>query len=150
MKLALIIIIIILLIYYNYHNIKANIVVFLTISRGILAPNCFWWSINDKYTDSSGIQLYQELKGKNDKISPVNILGSTYYFVTDNNFIKQVLDNSPFIFGVGKLKFSFFESFMKENVGVSEGCPWAKRRKFNMKVLETNKIHTFHLLIIKQ
>ena len=33
----------------------------------------------------------------------------------------------------------FFKSFMKDNVGVSKGCPWKHRRILNEKVLDTDK-----------
>ena len=54
------------------------------------------------------------------------------------DFVKQLLDNSPFIFGVGQFKYDFFKSFMKYNLGVSEGCPWKQRRIFNEHVLSTD------------
>jgi hypothetical protein len=64
------------------------------------------------------------------------------------NFIKQILDESPTIFGVGKLKYDFFKPFMKYNVGVTnqeDGCLWHKRRKLNEQVLDTDKEHRYTL-----
>ena len=134
----------IIYIYTQRHNIRINWVVFLTLSRGILAPNRFWWRINDLYKDSTGINVYYKLKNKYDKIAPVNIIGKKTYIAMDIDIIKDILDKSPHLFGVGRLKYSFFKTFMKKNVGVSEGCPWIKRRSLNTQVLNTNYLHPYH------
>ena len=65
------------------------------------------------------------------------------YLVTNNKFIKIILDNSPTIFGAGKLKIKFFKSFMEKNVGVSNGCPWKKRRHINEYALDTDMLHQY-------
>lgn len=121
---------------------------FLTIKRGILGPNCFWWKISDLFEDTSGINLYYQL-GKNGKIKfiPFSAFGKPMHIVTDVGFIKEILDGSPNRFGVGKFKFDFFKTFMEYNVGVSqgicEGCPWKRRRIFNEYVLDSDKFHRF-------
>jgi cytochrome P450 len=118
---------------------------FLTIQRGILSPSCFWWKISDLFEDTSGINLYYQL-GKNGKIKfvPFNAFGKPMYIVTDVKFIKEILDKSPHTFGVGKFKYDFFKTFMEYNVGVSEGCPWKRRRIFNEHVLDSDKSHRFN------
>ena len=66
------------------------------------------------------------------------------YVVMNNDYRKTILDNSPNLFQVGELKKTFFKSFMAKNVGVSSGCPWAKRRKINEVALDTNKLHRYY------
>jgi len=150
MRIIILIILIILLLvlyYYNKNTIWTNIIVFLTIKRGILSSDCFWWNISDLFTDTSGILTYQGFE-KDKKLVPMNIFGTNLYIVTDINYIKQILDNSPNIFGVGSLKYDFFKSFMKDNVGVSNGQLWENRRILNEYVLSTNEssiyLNVFH------
>lgn len=140
--LLFVIIFVIILVYVNYENILINLLVFSIVNRGLLSPNCFWWSVNDLISDSNGIQLYNNLKRKYGDMIPINIMTNKMYLVTDVNSITEILDNSPDIFCVGHLKFNFFKSFMQYNVGVSQGCPWKKRRIVNEHVLMTNKLHT--------
>jgi len=138
----IILITIIFIIYYNWDTIRTNIFLLLTVKRGILAPDCFWYGISDFSHDGFGVSIYQDIKkeyGK--KIVPMNMLGYQINVVLDNSFIQQILDKSPNVFGVGKLKFDFFKSFMEYNVGVSQGCPWKKRRKFNEAVLMSDMNH---------
>lgn len=113
-----------------------NKMVTLITNRGILAPNCEGWEKSDReLDDSSGINLFYRLKEKGKKTVPVKIFGEQIQLVTDIPFTRVILDNSPFIFGVGKLKYQMFKSFMNDNVGVSTGCPWVKRRELNEDVL---------------
>ena len=125
--------------------VQTNWLVLITVLRGIVSPNCFWWNVNDLFTDTTGVNLYDDLKNWYDgnNVVPINILGTRYYLVTDIELIKIMLDNSPHVFGVGKLKDNFFQTFMKKNLGVSTGCPWQRRRKFNTKVLQTTQLHDF-------
>ena len=113
--------------------------------RGILAPNCFWYGITDRLiSDGSGVNLYYTIKEKyKKKIVPTNMLGQTINVVIDNGFIRQILDNSPDTFAVGKFKFKIFKSFMEYNVGVSEGCPWKQRRLLNEAVLASDQLHPY-------
>ncbi len=116
----------------------------LIVKRGILAPNCKWWEVSTKeLADASGVELYYQVKKKYGKLIPVNIAGKDMYLVTDINYIRIILENSPFVFGVGTLKYNMFKSFMSENVGVSEGCPWIKRRTLNIHVLDTDRLHEY-------
>lgn len=148
--LIIILITIIFLVYYNWNTIRTNIFLLLTIKRGILAPNCLWYWIADFSKDGFGVDIYQDVKRQTGKkIAPINMLGSPVNVVMDNEYTKQILDNSPDPFGVGKLKFNFFKSFMEYNVGVSEGCPWKRRRKFNEAVLMSDKSHKFEPIFDK-
>ena len=65
------------------------------------------------------------------------------YLVTNVKYIQIILDNSPNIFGVGKLKRTFFNVFMPKNVGVSTGCPWKRRRNINEVALKTDQLHEY-------
>tara|TARA_Y100000590_G_scaffold414418_1_gene511295 strand:+ start:1376 stop:2656 length:1281 start_codon:yes stop_codon:yes gene_type:complete len=113
----------------------------IIVMRGILQPNCFWWKISELFVkDSSGIQLYNKLKKIYGSFAPITMFNKKIYLVTNNKYITTILNNSPHIFGVGTLKFTFFKSFMEKNVGVSQGCPWKRRRQLNEKVLTTDNI----------
>ena len=124
--------------------IKIFILNIIIIKRGILAPNYFWWRISETFIkDGSGINLYNKYKKLYGDFALSTIFNNKIYIVTNNKYIKTILDNSPNIFGVGELKYKFFRSFMSKNVGVSQGCPWKRRRKMNDHVLLTDKIHTY-------
>ena len=124
--------------------IQFNLMTRLVILRGVISPNCFWYKISDMFfKDQSGINIYNKLKYKNKDFSKVNVFNTNFYLVTNNNYIKTILDNSPDIFNVGTLKKKFFSSFMNKNVGVSSGCPWKHKRKINDKTLDTGKIHRY-------
>ena len=134
-------IIVVAAVVYFRITIKANWIVFLTVMRGILSPSCFWWTVSDTTTtDTTGVDLYNELSTQGGVV-PLNIAGNTIQVVMDNNLIKEILDHSPDPFGVGRFKYDFFKSFMKKNVGVSEGCPWKRRRALNEQVLDTDQHH---------
>ncbi len=125
-------------------NEEIKKMVHLVTNRGILAPNCKYWDKSEKeLKDASGVNLYYKLKKKYGDIVPVQMLEEKIYVVTSVDPIRVILDNSPIIFGVGKLKYTIFKSFMKDNVGVSTGCPWVKRRDLNVKVLETDMLHEY-------
>lgn len=118
--------------------------VFLIVNRGIFTTDCFWWKISDfLLKDASGINLYYKLKKKYGKMIKVNMAGENIYVVTDINYIAEILNNSPLIFGSGKLKRKMFGTFMEKNVGVSEGCPWIQRRKITENTLDTNIRHRY-------
>ncbi len=140
----IIIIILFLIIYLNFNNIRINILVFLILNRGLLAPNCFWWNISTLFLqDANGINIFNKLKKEYGNMIPINIFGTSMYLVTDVNSIKQMLNLSPNTFCVGKLKYNFFKPFMELNVGVSKGCPWKRRRILNQEVLFTNYLHKY-------
>ena len=150
MKKIIIISIIILLsiLLYNYKfNLQFRVWLLnrLVISRGVLAPNCKWLQISDLLIgdDGSGIHLYNTYKEKYGDFAESNMYGENIYTVTNNKYIKTILDNSPDLFNVGKLKKTFFKSFMSKNVGVSSGCPWKSRRQMNEFALDTNRLHQF-------
>ncbi len=127
------------------YDLNINFLVTMIVNRGILAPDCKWFNINDKILkDKSGINIYKKIKKAYGKpIVSINVLGKPIYLVYDNSFIKQILNQSPYVFGVGRYKKFIFKSFMKKNVGISEGKPWYNRRKLNDAVLCFNKLHRF-------
>jgi len=144
-NLSIAILVILILVIYFYDDIKIMLLNFLVVSRGMVSPNCSFWNISDLLLkDSNGIHLYQKYKSKYGDFAPVSMFGEKMYMVTNVKYIKTILDNSPNLFGVGKLKKNFFKSFMDKNVGVSQGCPWKKRREINEKVLYTNELHAYH------
>lgn len=131
-------------IFINYDEIKIWILNRVIVSRGILAPNCFWYKISDLILyDGAGVELYNKYKNEQGDFALLNMFNEKVYLVTNKNYIKIILDNSPDLFGVGKLKKRFFNSFMSKNVGVSSGCPWKKRRYVNEYALNTDMLHTY-------
>jgi hypothetical protein len=142
------IILFILFIYYNY--IKIQILNLLLIKRGLITIDCFWYKISDFILyDSSGINLYYKLKKNNIDFYKTHMFGKKINILLNPKYIKPILDQSPYNFGPGELKYKFFKSFMEYNVGVSTGCPWARRRKINQDVLFTNKLHIDHIIFNK-
>lgn len=128
----------------GWDTISINIIVFLTLRRGIISQNCFWWDINDRFQDSTGAQLYQKLK--KDRFVNLNIFGKQMYLLTDIQDIGQLLSLSPQPFGPGDFKKNFFDSFIKRNVGISINPDWTYRRDYNDKVLETDKSHSMNFI----
>ena len=140
----LILILVILLIYTYYDNIKIWILNRIIVQRGILAPSCFWYKVSDLLLeDSAGVNLYNKLKEEIGDFPLTYQFNEEIYLVNNVKHIKIILDNSPTIFGVGKLKKQFFSSFMDKNVGVSQGCPWKRRRNMNEVALDTDKLHQY-------
>jgi hypothetical protein len=130
----------------NWDTIKLNVMVYLIIHRGLLAPNCFWWSVSETILqDASGVEMYNRLKNEhpNDSFVTLSMWGRTIYMITNPKYLPPVLENSPFIFGAGKHKKRFFSTFMKGNVGISEGCPWKYRRSLNEYVLNSKQSHHY-------
>ena len=74
------------------------------------------------------------------------------YMAVNDKYINYILNNSPHLFGPGKLKYEFFETFMSKNLGVSTGCPWKYLREKTEIVLSSEKLHAksqyYHYLII--
>ena len=139
MKRIVLISIIAIIIFY-YQIIKLNIFVFTAVSRGILTPNYFWWTFTDVFMkDNNGLNLYKDLKN----YVSLNIFGTEMFLVKNIESIRQILDNSPKIFGVGRFKYNFFKTFMRYNVGISEGIEWKERRKLNEKVLIHDHLHKY-------
>ena len=141
-----IIIVFLLLLYLctKYDQIKIWFLNRIIVERGILAPSCPWYKISSLFLkDGAGVNLYNDYKEKHGDFAPSTMFGEEIYIVTNVNYIKTILDNSPDVFGVGKLKKQFFQSFMHKNVGVSSGCPWKRRREMNEKALLTDKLHVY-------
>lgn len=129
-----------IIVLHNLDDIKVNAIVFMTLKRGIISQNCFWWRVNDFFQDSTGYDIYQRLKQR-ERFVKLNVLGREIYLLTKLEDITELLDLSPNPFGPGVLKKNFFSSFMKRNVGISDGEQWIDRREYNDKVLETDKPH---------
>ena len=116
----------------------------IILERGILAPSCPWYKISSIFLkDGAGVNLYNDYKEKHGDFAPSKMFNQDIYVVTNVKYIKQILDNSPDTFTVGKLKQHIFHSFMKKNVGVSSGCPWKRRREINEKALLTDQLHVY-------
>jgi len=147
MKINLLVLIIIVIIYYviDFDQFNVWLLNQIIIKRGVLAPNCTWFTISDILlpNNGSGIKTYNKFKQKYGDFAPSYMFGEKIYTVTNNKYIKIILDNSPNLFSVGKLKMTFFKSFMNKNVGVSTGCPWKSRRYMNEIALNTDKIHIY-------
>jgi hypothetical protein len=107
---SFIIIFIIIILLASWNTIKINLIVFLTLKRGIISQNCFWWKLNDYLPDSTGSEVYQTLKSKG-RFVPLNIFGKEIYLVTDIYDIAQLLELSPSPFGPGKIKENFSKKY---------------------------------------
>jgi cytochrome P450 len=127
----------------DLNTLKVNIIVFLTLRRGIISQNCFWWGVNDTFADSTGAEVYQILK-KQDRFVNLNIFGKQIYLVTDIRDIAQLLELSPNPFGPGTFKHNFFDTFIPRNVGISVNPDWKYKREYNDKVLETDRSHSMN------
>lgn len=128
----------------KYDQIKLWILNRIILERGILSTNCPWYKISSFFLeDEAGIHLYNDYKEKYGDFALTKMFNEDIYIVTNVNYIKQILDNSPDIFSVGKLKKQIFSPFMDKNVGVSSGCPWKRRREMNEKVLLTDQLHIY-------
>jgi cytochrome P450 len=127
----------------DWNTVKVNMIVFLTLRRGIISQNCFWWSVNDRFADSTGAEVYQTLKRKG-RFVKLNIFGKQIYLVTDIRDIAQLLELSPNPFGPGTFKHNFFDTFIPRNVGISVNPDWKYKRDYNDKVLETDKSHSMN------
>ena len=130
--------------YINYESLKIKLLNLFIVKRGILTPNCPWMKLSEIFLkDSSGIELYNNMKQTYGDFPKTYQFNTNVYLVTNVKHIKTILDNSPHIFGAGTLKKDFFHSFMKHNVGISEGCPWKQRRQMNEYALDSGNIHQF-------
>ena len=146
MKKLILVVFLIVLIYLckNYDRIKIWFLNRIILERGILAPSCPWYKLSSIFLkDGAGVNLYNDYKGKYGDFALSKMFDEDIYVVTNVNYIKQILDNSPDTFSVGKLKQQFFQSFMGKNVGVSSGCPWKRRREMNERALLTDKLHVY-------
>lgn len=144
-KLILVVFFIIFIyLYKNYDQIKLWFLNHIILERGILTPSCPWYKISSIFLkDGAGVNLYNDYKEKHGDFAPSKMFNQDIYVVTNVKYIKQILDNSPDTFTVGKLKQQIFHSFMKKNVGVSSGCPWKRRREINEKALLTDQLHVY-------
>lgn len=153
LKILIILSILTILGIYYRETLKINIFTFFIVKRGIITGFPFWWRLSEIFLkDASGIELIYELKKKyQTPIVDVNLFGTPMGCVLDNGVLREILDNSPYIFEVGSMKYEMFETFMKDNVGVSGGEQWERRRKLNEIVLSTGSLHpknyNFHQII---
>lgn len=134
-----------ILIALNYEWLQIQIICAIIVLRGILSPDEFWWGVSDLLLDDpSGINLYNRIKSKyKTNLHSLNIFGTNINLVLSHDYLKEILNKSPFVFGPGRLKRAFFASFMPYNLGVSTGCPWIHRRKMNEEVLDTDTLHRY-------
>lgn len=131
--------------FVDYNQFSIWLLNKLLVLRGILSPNCNWYAISDILlpNDAAGVNLYYRYKKKYGDFAPTYMFGKKIYVVTNNDYIKIIMDNSPNLFSVGNLKITFFKSFMEKNVGVSKGCPWKRRRYINEIALVSDRLHIY-------
>lgn len=143
----LLLVIVIVLLYFILNSTRVKILILQTMIflRGVLAPNCYWYSLSEFILgdNQNGIQTYNYFKDKGNDFTKIDMFGYSVYVVTNIEYVKIILDNSPNIFSVGKIKDKFFKTFMEYNVGVSTGCPWKNRRILNEKVLDIDRLHKY-------
>ena len=153
LKVLLILSILTILTIYFKEELQINIFTFFIVKRGIITGFPFWWRLSELFLkDASGVELFYQLKKKyQTPVVDVSLFVTPMKCVLDINMIQEILDNSPYIFEVGKMKYEMFETFMKDNVGVSGGKQWERRRKLNETVLSTGSLHpknfNFHQII---
>jgi hypothetical protein len=123
-----------------WDDLSINLIMFITLKRGIISQNCFWWKINDYLSDTTGANVYQSIK-KRGRFVKINIMGKTNYLLTDANDIAQLLELSPNPFGPGNIKNNFFSRFIPTNVGIAVNPDWKYKRDYNDAVLKTDKQH---------
>jgi len=143
---AILIVMLIMLLYIwkEYDMLKMNMICILSINRGILSPNKFWWSITDLILqDKSGVELFYKVKKKHRYFYRTNLLTTPMILVLNIDVINKILDNSPDIFGVGAFKYNFFKSFMINNVGIQKGEKWKLLRSINENVLDFGQTHRY-------
>ena len=96
-----IIILLLFLIYIKYENIQVWVMNRIIVNRGIFSSNRFWYEISDIIlSDGAGIKLYNDFKLKYGAFAPTYMFNKKIYLVTNNDYIKIILDNSPDIFTV--------------------------------------------------
>jgi hypothetical protein len=142
LKYILVIIFILYLIFKKYeYYFRIRLLNLFVVKRGIVTLNCKWYKFSDMFLkDSSGVNLYYDIK-KNIKhdFYQSTMFGHKVHLLLNTKHIQSIMDNSPYKFGPGILKKKFFNSFMKENIGISCGCPWKEKRKLIESVLPQNK-----------
>ena len=113
-------IIIIVVVIIQSEFFQVHKLILLIYLRGLMSPNRFWWKISELiHNDLAGAKLFQQFKDETErdglrKFKLVWTLGRSYHLVLDVTHVREILDNSPWIFGVGSLKYDFFKSFISE------------------------------------
>ena len=143
---------------YKYMNIlellEFNFKLFLINLSGLTDINRFGSILLENLTnDTILVKLNRRLQKKYGEIVSTYILTkSHYHYILDAKLAKQILNDSPQLFGPGRLKNKFFSEFMPLNLGISRcndvnKCPWKKRREFNEDALGSNFMTPFYLCI---
>ncbi len=126
-----------------------NTIAYIGVKRGILSPNEFWWNISDMMADPTGVKLFYKIgKQTHSQFYKTRIFGTSMILVLDADIIKIILDNSPDKFSVGILKYNFFKTFMRKNIGMLSDDIWKDLREMNEDVLDTGNKH--HLTMHNQ
>ena len=126
-------------------TIELNYKLFLISSAGLIYLDPQWSSILENMTsDPILIKLHRKLLNKNrhNGIIRINIGFTPHHYVLDPNLAKQVLLCSPKFFSAGKAKHDLFIKIMPNNVGISTGEEWCRRREFNECVLGARSINS--------
>ena len=108
-SIIILILLVIIYLFLNREQLKFTILNQLILLRGILAPNCNWFKISDLLlNDGAGVNIYNNYKQNYGDFVPINMFGTKLYMVTNNEYVKTILYNSPNLFSVGKLKKNIF------------------------------------------
>ena len=76
-------------------QLKIKLLNQMVVLRGILAPNCPWYAVSDLILDDgAGINLYNRYKRKYGDFALTHMFGQKIYLVTNNHYIKDILDQS--------------------------------------------------------
>ena len=95
----ILILLVIIYLFLNRENLKFAILNQLILLRGILAPDCTWFKVSDLLlNDGAGVNIYNNYKQKYGDFVPINMFGTKLYLVTNNKYVKTILNNSPNLF----------------------------------------------------
>lgn len=145
-KLYLLVIIVFIILYLSPSNIEGFEVPTLPVNeiydlnrhfyyifnRGIFIPDPQGFkNLFEKLDDiffADHMKQYRERFGRSLK---TKLLGKDVTLLMDRKVMIKILEKSPFQFGPSTLKVNLFNQFMPDNLGISTGCPWKRRRVLN-------------------
>jgi hypothetical protein len=139
-----------------WHSIKINWSTIKLLFTGIMIRSSVGMFFREQiFNDVNNVELAHQIISsvKRNNVYYFNLINLSYALIVfDYNDLNFIMENSPYIFGVGPLKKQVFSHFMNENVGVSNLVDnWEIKRKFNINILELDKQYndrqTYHYML---